>query len=326
MSVSDKPTAHILLRFLPTVISILVFGLVVWGVKSTVSTLCFSCILDALKNLSPTAISLSILAALGAYITLACYDVLTFRYFGYPVPLRTILIAAIVCNGISNSTGFSVLVGTGIRYRYYTHYGVTSLQIAKIVGFGFSTFVASLGLMGGISMLAAPQDFAVLQINSLWLQAIGIAFLVGVAIYLLLSYTHGSKPFKIGKHTVHLPGLGITLQQTCMTSLELTLTSLCIYLILPASSLGFVTFVGFYIFSQIGTHISQIPGGIGVLDGILFLLLRPFMPAEGIVASLLAFRTIFYIAPLAVTVALYAYHEGHHAHKKIRRHVHRKKA
>ncbi len=320
MSASDKSFVQKLLRLLPTVVSIAVFGLVVWGTVSTVRTLCLSCIVDALQNLSATSVALAGLATVGAYITLALYDVVTFKYFGYKMPLRTILVSAIASNGISNSTGFSVVVATGVRYRYYTHHGINAVQLAKITGFGFSTFVASLFLMAGLAMVIVPQDFAILKIGSLWLQSIGTFFLISVAIYLLVSYTHGGKPFRLGKHTVQLPGLGITLLQTFMTSLELSLTALSLYLLLPASALGFLTLLGFYIFSQIGTHISQIPGGLGVLDGIIFILLRPFLPAESIVASLLAFRTVFYLAPLAVSLGLYGFHEARTAHKKIRRH------
>ena len=50
------------------------------------------------------------------------------------------------------------------------------VQLAKITGFGFSTFVASLFLMAGLAMVIVPQDFAILKIGSLWLQSIGTFF------------------------------------------------------------------------------------------------------------------------------------------------------
>jgi phosphatidylglycerol lysyltransferase len=49
---------------------------------------------------------------------------------------------------------------------------------------------------------------------------------------------------------------------------------------------------------------SQIPGGLGVFESVIVLLLSPALPASSIFGSLLAYRAIYYLVPLALAVVL----------------------
>jgi phosphatidylglycerol lysyltransferase len=60
---------------------------------------------------------------------------------------------------------------------------------------------------------------------------------------------------------------------------------------------------GIYVIATWAGLISHVPGGVGVFEAVMILLL-PNAPQEQLIAALLAYRAIYYILPLIVAVTL----------------------
>jgi phosphatidylglycerol lysyltransferase len=82
-----------------------------------------------------------------------------------------------------------------------------------------------------------------------------------------------------------------------------------LYTLLPAGSVKFSSFMVVFLLGQVSGLVSQVPGGLGVFDTIVVLGLAPFIPASTAVASLLAYRMIYYLLPLAIAVAAFGIYE-----------------
>jgi phosphatidylglycerol lysyltransferase len=83
-----------------------------------------------------------------------------------------------------------------------------------------------------------------------------------------------------------------------------------LYCLLPAAiEVDFFYFVGVFLLAQFLGIISHVPGGLGVVEGVLLFLLAPD-DKSALVASMLAYRLTYYLAPLAIAMALLAIHEG----------------
>jgi phosphatidylglycerol lysyltransferase len=54
--------------------------------------------------------------------------------------------------------------------------------------------------------------------------------------------------------------------------------------------------------------VSNVPGGIGVLETVLSLLLRDQIPSEQVVASMIVFRLLLHILPLMIALPVGTIH------------------
>ena len=66
----------------------------------------------------------------------------------------------------------------------------------------------------------------------------------------------------------------------------------------------FITFLGVYAAAVIAGIISHVPGGVGVFEAVV-LLTVPNVPPEAMLGSLLAYRAIYYLAPLVLGTLLF---------------------
>jgi len=79
--------------------------------------------------------------------------------------------------------------------------------------------------------------------------------------------------------------------------------------LLPASmEVGYFHFLAIYLLALVAGVFSQVPGGLGVLELVILVLLAPSDPPL-VVGSLLAFRAIYYLVPLAVGLVVLGVNE-----------------
>jgi phosphatidylglycerol lysyltransferase len=72
----------------------------------------------------------------------------------------------------------------------------------------------------------------------------------------------------------------------------------------PDAHVPFISFLGVYAAAVIAGIISHVPGGVGVFEAVV-LLTVPDVPAEAMLGSLLAYRAIYYLAPLILGTLLF---------------------
>ena len=101
-----------------------------------------------------------VLLALGLtgfnYAVLTVYDLLAFRYIGRAQPYAKIAPASFTAYAFSNNIGMAALSGGSIRLRLYSAQGLSSLDIARIIGFGIGTFWLGILALGGSVFLLHP--------------------------------------------------------------------------------------------------------------------------------------------------------------------------
>ena len=93
--------------------------------------------------------------------------------------------------------------------------------------------------------------------------------------------------------------------QVGLSVMDWLIAAAVFYVLLPGSDhLTFVPFVGIFLVAQLAGLVSQIPGGLGVFDSIILVLLTPQFPSDTVVASLLAYRVIYYLFPLLAATSM----------------------
>ncbi len=292
-----------------TLLGIALFGVALFWLHHLLAKYNGHDILEQFEAIPSATLWRAGLFAFGGYACLTLYDALAVRFAGARVPYARIALISFMGYAIGHNIGLNTISGGAIRYRAYTALGLGAKQIATIIVFGSLTFILGAAFLLGLSLLTQPALLgSVLHVHS-WLAVLGgILLLAGVLLYLILVCTRRA-PLRVGRIEIPLPKAPVGFAQIAVACTDLLCASAVLYVLLPAhAELGFAAFAGIYLIAMAVGIISNVPGGIGVFEAVLLLLL-PAMPQAGVLGSLVAFRVIYYFAPFAIALALLGIHE-----------------
>jgi glycosyltransferase 2 family protein len=74
--------------------------------------------------------------------------------------------------------------------------------------------------------------------------------------------------------------------------------------LLPKIPLSYPGFFGIYLLAQLASIISNIPGGLGVFETVMLLLLSPPISSATLFSALLVYRGLYYLLPLIVATVM----------------------
>lgn len=297
-------------RIIAAFVSAGIFLAAAWVLYDTVRTYDMEQVWEAFRGIPVSRVVYATLSTVGIYAIMGTYDMLAVLYFRHKLSLPRVFFASLIASIFSYAVGLALLTGGAVRYRVYSDAGLPAVEIAKIIAFGFTTFTLCLFLISGSTMLIAPDTLAhLIHMPIATIRVVGTLLLVPVAAYLLTSLLHAGQDVAVFGKKIHVPSFAISLSQTLLSGAEVVLTGSVLYFLLPASAaLSLPAFLGLYIIMQVVTFATQIPGGVGVFDAMVLLLLGNFYAPETVFAAVLAFRILFYVIPLAISsLALLAY-------------------
>jgi uncharacterized membrane protein YbhN (UPF0104 family) len=108
------------------------------------------------------------------YLSMSGYDWLGFRYINRSLALSKIVLTAFISYAVSNNIGLTLFSGTAIRYRFYSAYGISLLNIARIIAFIHLSFWLGICGIGGLVFLVDPLSIpAILQLPFESVHALG---------------------------------------------------------------------------------------------------------------------------------------------------------
>ena len=110
-----------------------------------------------------TALVISFAWTVLSYGVLTFYDRLGTIYAGHKVRYRRVAFASFCAYALSHNLGFAAVSGAAVRYRLYSHWGLTPVQIAKVVGFCSLTFGLGGLVLGGCILFVRADVHPVLQ-------------------------------------------------------------------------------------------------------------------------------------------------------------------
>ena len=242
-----------------------------------------------------------------AFAVLTIYDRLGSVYAGHPVSYARTSLASFCAYTLAHNLGFAAVSGAAVRYRFYAAWGLPPLAIAKVVAFTSLTFGLGGFALGGLVLVIEPEVLPGLgnHVPHWIMQALGLVMWGLVVAYITMSRIRSH--VTLFGHRVDLPGFRMALAQTTLASVDVAVTAMIFYALLPAAEgLTFLHFLGIYIAAYIAGIAASLPGGIGVFDLAIVIGLRPWMPEAEVVGALLVFRLYYYIVPLFLAGLMFA--------------------
>jgi uncharacterized membrane protein YbhN (UPF0104 family) len=306
------------LHWLAGALGLCLFGFAIWILFRELRTFSFQDVWVHLSCLPAHRIVAALAFMLLNYLSLTLYDTLALKYVGHVLPYRKTAMTSFIGYAFSHNIGFTFLTSGSVRYRFYSSWGVSALDVAKIIAFCGITFWLGFFTLGSVAFgfghLVLPVSFTLSPVVIHWL---GVLFAVLAVVYLALSFGHG-RVLKIQNATFRLPAPGIALGQIIASCVDWMTVAAVLYALLPARGPGltYFGFLGIFLLGQVAGMTSQVPGGLGVFESIMLLLLEPYYPPSMILGMLLAYRAVYYLIPLAMAVLLLG---GYETFRKRRR-------
>ncbi|MFI5311672.1 MAG: bifunctional lysylphosphatidylglycerol flippase/synthetase MprF [Gemmatimonadales bacterium] len=256
-----------------------------------------------------------VLAAVGftacGYLMLILYHALAQRYVGREMPAQRTAFVGFVSYAISNALGFPLLLGGGVRYRLYNAWGLSSAEIALIVGFISTSFWLGVLAVAGTTLLIEPRATPqLLGISLSSLRPLGALMLLGIAGYLLASVLR-QKPMRLFGWEVSVPRPRLALMQVVVASVEWVFAAAALWTLLPARvpGLSFAVFLSAFVLGNAAGVVSHVPGGLGVFEWILLGLLGDYVPASSLIGVVIVYRVVYYLLPLGLAATMLTVNE-----------------
>lgn len=245
-----------------------------------------------------------VLAALGLtalnYLVLTGYDFLAFRSIGRRLAAWKIAVVSLLAYAIANNVGFAMLSGASVRYRFYTRWGLNADELSKLV-FSYSiTFWLGLLALGGLSLAVGPGPGALWPAIEPLARVFGWASFAASLGFVGLT-TVWRTPFRLWRLELTLPTWTLAAAQWAVSSVDWVLAGSVLYVLLPGPP-PLLAVLGAFLAAQLAGLASHVPGGAGVFEGLIVVLLRPYVAAADLAGPLVLYRVTYYLVPLAVAL------------------------
>lgn len=245
-----------------------------------------------------------------AYAMLPGYDVIALSYVGRPLPLHRVAFSSFISYGLSQTLGFPLLTGSSVRYRFWSAWGLSTSEIAQAVSFVGATFTLGIVFLSGAVFLLEPAaTMKLVGLPSVVLRPAGVLLLAVVVLYLFWSAAQ-RRPVRLRGWEFPVPSIALASLQLVIAALDWAAAGVVLYALLPSGhGFRFLPFLGVFLLAQFAGQISHVPGGLGVFETLMVLLLKPYLPAAQAVAALIAFRAIYYLVPFGLSLLMLAGYE-----------------
>lgn len=264
-----------------------------------------------IRSIPATKVMMALGLVVPGLLALACYDVVAAKYLKLPLRWWQPLGTGLLGYSITNTTGHAVVVGGILRLRIYPRWNIKAGNIGEIVGFGVLTYylglscTAALAFLlegGGLTKTLSDIPHVGEVLAHPWIRYMIPAVLLALILTWFVLLFTVKKTIRIRKHDFKLPKPIIGLLQVVVSCADLCIVASVLWVLLPShDGMDWLSFVGIFAVIQFISLMSAVPGGIGVFEGIMLVVLAPIASRQSeVFAMLLTFRAIYYLIPFVL--------------------------
>ncbi len=292
-------------------LTLAIFVAALWVLDDSLRNLHLRDLWQPLQTLSRLEIGAAIAWTAASYGALTLYDRLALTVAGRQLPYPRVALISFMACALAHSLGLASLSGGSIRLRAYTAEGLSAADIAVVQGLFSLTFMLGAGSLLSVSLLLESAEAArLLHIPAPLAQVLGALLGLGLIGYALAaSLRH--EPLRLRNWQIPTPGAAQVAGQFGVSMVDIACSAAALYVLLPASvSISYPAFLGLYVIAITLGALSNVPGGLGVFESALMLMLPSAEPAP-MLGAILLFRVVYYIGPFIIALGLLAWREAH---------------
>ncbi len=240
-----------------------------------------------------------------AYVTLTFYDLFALRTLGHDqIRYRTAALAALTSYAIGHNLGASALTGAAVRFRIYSRHGLDAADVAKVCFLAALTFWLGNIAVLGLGIAVAPEAATSVDKFSPFINRTAACILLAVLAFYLIWVWIAPRHIGQGKWRTKLPMGALTVLQIFIGIIDLLLCAGAMYVLLPGRPpIEIVPLAVIFVSATLLGFASHAPGGLGVFEAAMLVALKQF-DREALLAGLLMFRLLYYVAPFIIALLL----------------------
>lgn len=313
-----KVPKRALRRLLPLV-WISIAGLAAWVLFERIQEIDFAEVARDLSAVPLPIIIAALLCAAGVYTTVGLYEGIAVRLASDRSLRWQAFRTAVIANPIGRAIGVAMVSGGALRYRMYAPEGLSLKQIGAVILLVAMPYVFGVGWLIDLSLLLHLKEAS--RAFQLPFAAVTAFAVLGLAkdIGWLAFVATRTAPITLRGQSIRLPSLRDALVQIAFGLVQISLMTTILYLFMPPElSMTWPAFVAVYCIAFVAGQLSNVPAGLGVLEAALFLML-PHVPPGKLVGAVLAYRGVYELIPLGVSLVMLLIYETTNKAGVIRR-------
>ncbi len=267
---------------------------------------------EAILSIPAKNLWMACAASFFGYVALSSYDYLALRYIGRKLAAWKWIFAGFIGFSVSNNAGHAIVSGGTIRYRLYTRWRFRGSEIVRMVTFSGFTYLVACFFLIIIGYIITPNHaFGSGSVSKLTTEIVALISLIGLIGYFALSIWY-KKPLIIKEIEFDMPHPKMALAQVVIGAADIVMASLVLYFsLISFIDIPFETFIGVFIIAQVLGVFSQVPGGLGVFEGLFMYIIPGEHNQAMLFGALLAYRIIYYLLPLVLSAIVLFSYEGY---------------
>lgn len=258
----------------------------------------------AMKATPAQALWLGAACAAGCYLMFCGYELVGQRLARHRLPPLKVAGVGFISYAFNMNLG-SLVGGVALRFRLYSRLGLESGTITEVLLMSLVTnwlgYMALAGLAFTFAPLSLPADW---ELGRQGLRAVGIGLLTAAALYVGMAFRARRRVWQIRKTRLHLPSGPVASVQLLLSCINWSLNATIIWLMLQ-QQVAYPAVLSITLLAAVAGIITHVPGNLGVMEGVFVALLGHQVPQAELLGALLAYRALYYLAPLAIAALLW---------------------
>jgi uncharacterized membrane protein YbhN (UPF0104 family) len=255
---------------------------------------------------TPPGVLAAACAGVAASFALYCsFDLLGRRYTGHKLPKFKTWQVNFISYAFNLNMG-SLVGSVAFRYRLYGRLGLDVPTITRVMSLSILTNWLGYLLLGGLAFLFFPLalpaewdiDDHVLQVAGALLALVSVAYVAACAF-------SRRRSLRLRGHRMTLPSGRMAMLQLAVSCLNWSLIAGAIYVLLQ-QQVDYVTVLTVLLLAAVAGVVTHVPAGLGVLEAVFVALLGAQLAPALLIGTLLAYRALYYLTPLALAAVAFA--------------------
>jgi len=261
-------------------------------------------VMRALRSLPATTLVAAACLAAASHAIYATFDLIGKWWTGHALRVRQVVPITLVSYAFNLNLG-ALVGGFAFRYRLYARLGLDAATITRVLGMSLVTnWLGYLVLAGAVFASAAISPPEGWRIGGAALRALGVALVVCALAYLALCAFSRRRSFHVRGHEIELPPLRVALLQLVLSCANWAVIAGVIYVLLR-QQIAYPQVLGVMLIAAVAGVLTHIPAGLGVLEAVFIALLGGQLGRGEMLGALLAYRVLYYLAPLLIALVVF---------------------
>lgn len=258
----------------------------------------------AFRALSPATLAIAGGLAVLSYGIYCSYDLLGRYLTGHSLGTGRVMLITFISYAFNLSFG-AMVGGAAFRFRLYSRAGIDPGTITRVLATSVVTNWVGYLLLAGVLLATRTVSLPDSWVGGTLLQAIGAGLTVLFAAYLSFILLLARPELRFRGHELPLPGRRLAWLQVTMSVSNWVVMGAVVYTLLPDGAASYPVVLGALLLGAIAGVVTHIPAGVGVIEAVFLAVLGGSVPQHQVLASLLAYRVVYYLVPLAIAAVAY---------------------